>query len=116
MAGPERSYPAPDRSDRRDLDRRAQLLRQFGHLLTSTRDDRWYPLWVLLGTAGLRIGEALGLRWEDVDLEARGEVPCRARDSQLRWLDHGSREGVRIRPGCGHRSDSAGARSGGRCR
>jgi integrase len=44
---------------------------QFGRLLAATRDDRWHPLWVLLGTAGLRIGEALGLRWDDVDLEGR---------------------------------------------
>jgi integrase len=28
-------------------------------------------LWVLLATAGLRVGEALELRWEDVDLDAR---------------------------------------------
>lgn len=44
---------------------------QFGRLLASGRDDRWYPLWALLGTAGLRIGEALGLRWDDVDLAGR---------------------------------------------
>jgi len=30
-----------------------------------------HALWVLLGTAGLRLGEALGLEWVDVDLEAR---------------------------------------------
>lgn len=32
--------------------------------------DRLYPLWVLLGTTGMRRGEAIGLRWSDVDLEA----------------------------------------------
>ncbi len=31
--------------------------------------DRLYPLWVLLATTGLRRGEALGLRWHDVDLD-----------------------------------------------
>ena len=30
--------------------------------------DRLYPLWVLLATTGMRRGEALGLRWNDVDL------------------------------------------------
>lgn len=42
---------------------------QLSRLLASARDSRWYPVWVLLGTAGLRIGEALGLRWSDVDLD-----------------------------------------------
>jgi integrase len=32
-------------------------------------DDPLYALWVLLATTGLRRGEALGLRWSDVDLE-----------------------------------------------
>jgi len=39
-------------------------------LFASSRSSRWYPLWVLLGTAGLRIGEALGLKWCDIDLVA----------------------------------------------
>ena len=39
-------------------------------LFDYTRRDRLYPLWVVLGTAGLRIGEALGLSWADVDLVA----------------------------------------------
>ena len=32
---------------------------------------RWAPLFVLLATGGLRISEALGLQWGDVDLKAR---------------------------------------------
>ena len=31
-------------------------------------DDRLYPAYVLLATTGMRRGEALGLRWADVDL------------------------------------------------
>lgn len=31
---------------------------QLARLLASAGGSRWYPLWVLLGTAGLRIGEA----------------------------------------------------------
>jgi integrase len=37
----------------------------------TTRNERWYPLWVILSTAGLRIGEALALGWESVSLETR---------------------------------------------
>lgn len=32
--------------------------------------DREHALWVLLATTGMRRGEAVGLRWQDVDLEA----------------------------------------------
>jgi integrase len=31
--------------------------------------DRYHPLWVLMATTGMRRGEALGLRWSDLDLE-----------------------------------------------
>ena len=34
------------------------------------RGDRLHGLWVLLATSGMRRGEALGLRWRDVDLDA----------------------------------------------
>lgn len=43
---------------------------QFQELLRLTASSRWYPLWVLLGSSGLRVGEALGLQWQDVDLIA----------------------------------------------
>lgn len=43
---------------------------QFQELLRRTASSRWYPLWVLLGSSGLRVGEALGLQWQDVDLIA----------------------------------------------
>ena len=33
-------------------------------------DDRLHALWVLLATTGMRRGEALGLRWSDLDLDA----------------------------------------------
>ncbi len=38
--------------------------------LKHVSDDRVYALWLLLATTGLRRGEALGLRWTDVDLDA----------------------------------------------
>jgi integrase len=44
----------------------AKELRSF---LESARATRLYPLWLTLASTGLRRGEALGLRWEDVDVE-----------------------------------------------
>jgi integrase len=49
---------------------RALSAAQLEVLFQSSRDTRWHPLWVLLGTTGLRIGEALGLKWSDIDLVA----------------------------------------------
>ena len=37
--------------------------------LEATRSDELSPLWILLATTGLRRGEALGLRWSDIDLD-----------------------------------------------
>jgi integrase len=44
-----------------------------GFLDTVSR-ERLHPLWLLLATTGVRRGEALGLRWKDVDLDARRAV------------------------------------------
>ncbi len=38
--------------------------------LTATSRDRLHPLWTVMLSTGLRRGEVLGLRWEDVDLDA----------------------------------------------
>jgi integrase len=38
--------------------------------LERERESDLYPLWLLLATTGMRRGEALGLSWEDLDLEA----------------------------------------------
>ena len=38
--------------------------------LGATKDDRLYPLWRLLCLTGMRRGEVLGVKWEDIDLEA----------------------------------------------
>jgi integrase len=40
-------------------------------LLKATRDDRLYALFVVLIVLGMRRSEALGLRWEDIDIEGR---------------------------------------------
>jgi integrase len=44
--------------------------------LAGVADDRLYALWVLLVTTGVRRGEALGLRWEDIDIK-RGQLAVR---------------------------------------
>jgi integrase len=51
----------------------AEELRGF---LRSVRGDELEALWVVYATTGMRRGEALGLRWGDVDLE-RGEAAIR---------------------------------------
>lgn len=42
-----------------------------GSFLDASREagDRLHGLWVLLATTGMRRGEALGLRWSDLDLD-----------------------------------------------
>jgi integrase len=40
-------------------------------LLVEAASDRLYALWLLFIALGLRRGEALGLHWDDIDLEAR---------------------------------------------
>lgn len=42
---------------------------QLQKLLATSKKDRYHALWVVLGTTGLRLGEALGLAWSHVDLE-----------------------------------------------
>lgn len=41
---------------------------QLRRLFEVTEGDRFGALWVVLGPTGLRLGEALGLRWADADL------------------------------------------------
>jgi integrase len=43
---------------------------ELAKFLQATRGDRLSPLWRLLAMTGLRRGEALGLKWSDVDLDA----------------------------------------------
>ena len=44
--------------------------------LRHVQTEKLFPLWMILATTGMRRGEALGLRWCDVDLE-RGEAAIR---------------------------------------
>ena len=60
---------SPPRSVRREMT--ALSGDQLQQLLQVTIGSQWHPLWVLLGTSGLRLGEALGLHWQDIDLAGR---------------------------------------------
>lgn len=53
--------------------------------------DRWRALWYLLALAGLRRGEALALRWEDLDRAHRRILVRRA------WVQSGGRAVLRDR-------------------
>lgn len=56
-------------------------------LFDATKPDRFGPLWVLLVTTGLRLGEALGLHWSAID-------PDRARLVVVRSLQRHKDEGL----------------------
>jgi integrase len=56
------SLPRPERRELRVLNED-----QLRHLIQGTQGERLHPLWVLLATTGLRLGEALGLKWDDLD-------------------------------------------------
>jgi len=55
---------------------------QLKAFLNAVRDDRLSPPWHTIAMTGMRRGEAIGLRWSDVDLEAgrlsvrRALIPC----------------------------------------
>lgn len=50
--------------------RRALTVQEVRRLLDVVKDDRYEAVYVLAVTAGMRIGEILALRWEDVDFDA----------------------------------------------
>jgi integrase len=56
------------RLDRRE--RQVLTADQVGRIIEEARDERLWPLWVLIATTGLRVSEALGLVWSEVDDDA----------------------------------------------
>ena len=77
---------------------RAMSKDEAARFLKAARSDRYYPLWVLLLTGGLRPGEAFGLKWGDMDVAA-GRVHVR------RAL---TRRGLPDTCECGHGRDQHG--------
>ena len=53
------------------VERPSLTIEQAGALFIATRDDSLYALYVVMATAGLRLGEALGLQWDAVELSDR---------------------------------------------
>jgi integrase len=53
------------------VERHRWTLHQLRTFLTAARADPLYPVFVLLAYYGLRRGEALGLRWIDIDRDSR---------------------------------------------
>lgn len=64
-------------------ERRILSASEVRHLIATSRDERLWPLWTLLVTTGLRLGEGLGLAWSDVDLGA-GTLRV---ERQLLWTE-----------------------------
>jgi integrase len=57
---------------------------QAKRILEAARGNRLEALYVLAVTAGLRIGELLGLRWEDIDLDSEALHVRRTSRSQAK--------------------------------
>jgi integrase len=66
-------FDAIDRPTCRAADAKALTIDQARRFVDAARADRFEALWILLLTGGLRLGEALALRWSDVDFD-RGAV------------------------------------------
>jgi len=50
--------------------RHAMTLEECRAVIQASEGTRWHTLFLLMATSGLRIGECLGLRWSDVDLDS----------------------------------------------
>ncbi len=72
--------PRVPRKEQRPLDPE-----ELASFLQAARGDRLYALYVVAVATGLRMGEVLGLRWEDLDLD-RGSMNVRR---SLQWFNDG---------------------------
>ncbi len=66
----------PPKGQTRQRDLPAWSAEQLSGFLHSVRDDRLFALWRFLAMTGCRRGEALGLSWDDLDLE-QGTITIR---------------------------------------
>lgn len=58
------------RAPRRQLEMLTWDANQLRTFFEGTAEDRHFPVWRLTAMSGMRRGEALGLRWDDLDLNA----------------------------------------------
>lgn len=59
---------------------------QLRTFLEATVEDRLFPLWRMTGMTGMRRGEVLGLRWDDVDFKASTVTVNRQRSRGARGV------------------------------
>ena len=71
------TVPRPNRREMHTLTEE-----EVGRLFQATKGHRLHTLWVLLATTGLRLGEALGLLWSDIDFAGDRLVMNRALQRQ----------------------------------
>jgi integrase len=74
-----------------DRGARALAAPEVRRLLDASRDDPLGPLWALMVGTGLRMGEALALRWQDVNLDSGLLVVSGSLRNQPRSLRDGKR-------------------------
>jgi integrase len=74
----------PSASAARSHRPRAWTAAQLRAFLDFAADNPYLPAWVFLATSGCRRGECLGLRWNDIDLDAAAAVIAR----QVTAVDH----------------------------
>ncbi len=78
-SNPWRKLPTPRHAPKETRSLDAAEAKRF---IEAARGSRFEALWLLGLTAGLRIGEALGLSWKDVDFEA-GQVSIRQQSTEV---------------------------------
>jgi integrase len=82
--------------------KRALTLEEAHRLLATARQDRLGALYAALLELGLRLGEALGLRWDDIDLEQGTVTVSRRLDRSGKTAEtktQGSRRTLHLSPG-----------------
>lgn len=63
----------PPRADRKEIRTLSEV--DVRHLLEVATETRHYAVWVFLVTTGVRLGEALGLKWSDIEFaESRAHI------------------------------------------
>lgn len=101
MRNPADAARPPRASDARPPEMRAWTAEELARFFVLVEGDRYYPAWYFLATTGSRRGEALGLRWSDLDLDGdRASVR-----QTITAVDHKIRVAPRTKTGRGRAID-----------